>query len=139
MTYEQVEFDTDDGHEHRAVPASPDTGSRRRHDYSRGQSPACMSTWPRHPGDPGGGPDCFIIDGIQHAAHGQVDIDDYGVDGNVVSGYKFFPSQLRRGVGVDRGQCTARPARRRRLECLGVGRGASAYAAFSAVVRYLEW
>lgn len=36
-------------------------------------------------------PDCFIIvDGIQHAAHGQLDIASYGVDGYVVSPYKVF-------------------------------------------------
>ncbi|NDH88190.1 MAG: aminotransferase class V-fold PLP-dependent enzyme, partial [Actinobacteria bacterium] len=36
-------------------------------------------------------PECFIIvDGIQHAAHGHVAVDDYGIDGYVVSGYKLF-------------------------------------------------
>ena len=36
-------------------------------------------------------PDCFIIvDGIQHAACGQLDIASYGVDGYVVSPYKVF-------------------------------------------------
>ena len=34
-------------------------------------------------------PDCFIIvDGIQHAAHGQIDIASYDVDGYVISPYK---------------------------------------------------
>lgn len=43
-------------------------------------------------------PDCFIIvDGIQHAAHGQIDIDAYGVDGYAISPYKVFS---RHGYGV---------------------------------------
>ena len=36
-------------------------------------------------------PDCIIIlDGIQHAAHGGLDIDDYDIDGYAVSAYKVF-------------------------------------------------
>ncbi len=36
-------------------------------------------------------PDCIIIlDGIQHAAHGQLSIDDYDIDGYAVSAYKVF-------------------------------------------------
>ena len=88
-------------------------------------------------------PDCFIIvDGIQHAAHGRVDIDDYDVDGYVISGYKFFS---RHNFGVawvsDRlataphDQLDGAPAN---VWELGT-RDASAYAAFSEVVRYLEW
>ena len=38
-------------------------------------------------------PDCIIIvDGIQHAAHGQIDIACYDVDGYVISPYKMFPA-----------------------------------------------
>ncbi|RZV45397.1 MAG: aminotransferase class V-fold PLP-dependent enzyme [Acidimicrobiales bacterium] len=88
-------------------------------------------------------PDCFIIvDGIQHAAHGRVDIDDYGVDGYVVSGYKLFS---RHNFGVawvsDRlavaphEQLDGAPAH---VWELGT-RDTSAYAAFSEVARYLEW
>lgn len=88
-------------------------------------------------------PECFIIvDGIQHAAHGRVDIDDYGVDAYVVSGYKLF---CRHNFGVawvsDRlataphDQLDGAPAH---VWELGT-RDASAYAAFSEVVRYLEW
>jgi selenocysteine lyase/cysteine desulfurase len=87
--------------------------------------------------------DCFIIvDGIQHAAHGRVDIDDYGIDGYVVSGYKLFS---RHNFGVawvsDRlanaphDQLAGAPAN---VWELGT-RDTSAYAAFSEVVRYLEW
>ncbi|MBT4041043.1 MAG: aminotransferase class V-fold PLP-dependent enzyme [Rhodospirillales bacterium] len=43
-------------------------------------------------------PDCFIlVDGIQHAAHGSIDIESYGVDGYVVSPYKMFS---RHGYGL---------------------------------------
>jgi selenocysteine lyase/cysteine desulfurase len=36
-------------------------------------------------------PDCIIIlDGIQHAAHGGLSIDDYDIDGYAVSAYKVF-------------------------------------------------
>ncbi len=43
-------------------------------------------------------PDCIIIvDGIQHAAHGRLDIESYDVDGYVISPYKAFS---RHGYGV---------------------------------------
>ena len=43
-------------------------------------------------------PDCFIIvDGIQHAAHGQLDLDAYNVDGYAISPYKVFS---RHGYGI---------------------------------------
>ena len=43
-------------------------------------------------------PDCIIIvDGIQHAAHGRLDIERYDVDGYVISPYKVFS---RHGYGV---------------------------------------
>ncbi|UWR21988.1 aminotransferase class V-fold PLP-dependent enzyme [Sulfitobacter sp. S190] len=43
-------------------------------------------------------PECIIIvDGIQHAAHGRLDIASYDVDGYVVSPYKVFS---RHGYGV---------------------------------------
>ena len=43
-------------------------------------------------------PDCVIIvDGIQHAAHGRLDIESYDVDGYVISPYKVFS---RHGYGV---------------------------------------
>jgi len=43
-------------------------------------------------------PDCFIIvDGIQHAAHGQMDLDSYNVDGYAISPYKVFS---RHGYGI---------------------------------------
>ncbi|KIC27180.1 aminotransferase class V-fold PLP-dependent enzyme, partial [Leisingera sp. ANG-M6] len=43
-------------------------------------------------------PDCLIIvDGIQHAAHGQLDLAAYDVDGYAVSPYKVFS---RHGYGI---------------------------------------
>ena len=43
-------------------------------------------------------PDCFIIvDGIQHAAHGALNIDHYDIDGYVISPYKVFS---RHGYGI---------------------------------------
>lgn len=43
-------------------------------------------------------PECFIIvDGIQHASHGHIDIDSYDIDGYVISPYKVFS---RHGYGV---------------------------------------
>lgn len=43
-------------------------------------------------------PECLIIvDGIQHAAHGQINIDAYGVDGYAISPYKVFS---RHGYGI---------------------------------------
>ena len=88
-------------------------------------------------------PDCFIIvDGIQHAAHGRVDIDLYDVDGYVVSGYKLFS---RHNFGVAWVSDRLANAPHEQLEGapanvweLGT-RDTSAYAAFSEVVRYLEW
>ncbi len=43
-------------------------------------------------------PECFIIvDGIQHASHGGIDIASYDIDGYVISPYKVFS---RHGYGV---------------------------------------
>lgn len=88
-------------------------------------------------------PDCFIIvDGIQHAAHGRVDIDHYGVDGYVVSGYKLF-SRHNFGVAWVSDRLATAPHDQlagapENVWELGT-RDTSAYAAFSEVARYLEW
>lgn len=43
-------------------------------------------------------PECYIIvDGIQHAAHGRIDLTAYGADGYVISPYKMFS---RHGYGL---------------------------------------
>ncbi len=88
-------------------------------------------------------PDCFIIvDGIQHAAHGRLDIQSYDIDAYVVSPYKVFS---RHGYGLawisDRFKNLPH-------DCLLNAPGApwemgtrdtGAYATFSEVVRYFEW
>jgi len=88
-------------------------------------------------------PDCYIIvDGIQHAAHGRLDLDSYGIDGYAISPYKMFS---RHGFGIawisDR--LTALPH-----DSLMGGpegnwelgtRDTGAYATLSDVVGYFEW
>jgi cysteine desulfurase/selenocysteine lyase len=88
-------------------------------------------------------PNCFIIvDGIQHAAHGLLDIDSYDVDGYVISPYKMFS---RHGYGVawvsgrltDRTHEMLRDGPESAWE-LGT-RDTGAYATMSDVVTYLDW
>lgn len=88
-------------------------------------------------------PDCFIIvDGIQHAAHGQLDLDSYNVDGYAISPYKVFS---RHGFGVawisDR--MTALP-HDMLIDAPATGwefgtRDTGAYATMSDVVSYFDW
>lgn len=88
-------------------------------------------------------PDCFIIvDGIQHAAHGMIDIDAYDVDGYVISPYKMFS---RHGYGLawisDRmthlphDSLVGGPEGNWELGTRDTG----AYATLSEVTDYLEW
>lgn len=88
-------------------------------------------------------PDCFIVvDGIQHAAHGQIDISAYDVDGYVISPYKMFS---RHGYGLawisDRmtdlphDSLVGGPEQNWELGTRDTG----AYATMSEVVEYLEW
>lgn len=88
-------------------------------------------------------PDCFIIvDGIQHAAHGMIDIDAYDVDGYVISPYKMFS---RHGYGLawisDRmthlphDSLVGGPEGNWELGTRDTG----AYATLSKVTDYLEW
>ncbi len=88
-------------------------------------------------------PDCIIIvDGIQHAAHGRLDIDSYGVDGYVVSPYKVFS---RHGYGV--AWMSDRLAALPHDHLLGAPgepwelgtRDTGAYVTFSDVVDYFDW
>ena len=88
-------------------------------------------------------PECYIIvDGIQHASHGHIDIASYDIDGYVVSPYKVF-SRHGYGVAWVSDRMTDLP-----LEQLINGprsnwemgtRDTSAYATFSDVVSYLDW
>lgn len=88
-------------------------------------------------------PECFIIvDGIQHASHGAVDVDAIGADGYAISPYKMFS---RHGYGVgwasDRlTDCPKEQIRNGPAANWEMGtRDTGAYAAFSDVVDYLEW
>ncbi|KIN62932.1 NifS-related protein [Sulfitobacter noctilucicola] len=88
-------------------------------------------------------PDAFIIvDGIQHASHGRIDIASYDIDGYVVSPYKVF-SRHGYGVAWASDRLTALP-----IETLRNGpegnwemgtRDTGAYATFTDVVTYFDW
>jgi len=88
-------------------------------------------------------PECMIIvDGIQHAAHGQLDLQSYDVDGYAISPYKVF-SRHGYGVGWISNRLTSLPH-----EALIGGptnnwelgtRDTGAYAAISDVVAYFDW
>jgi len=88
-------------------------------------------------------PACFIIvDGIQHASHGAVDVAAIGADGYALSPYKMF-SRHGYGVGWASDRLTACPK-----EQIVNGpaanwemgtRDSGAYATFSDVVEYLDW
>lgn len=88
-------------------------------------------------------PDCLIIvDGIQHAAHGRLDIESYDIDGYAISPYKVF-SRHGYGIAWISDRLTALP--HNNLENgppynweLGT-RDTGSYATFSDVVEYVEW
>ncbi len=88
-------------------------------------------------------PDCFIIvDGIQHAPHGAINICDYPIDGYVISPYKVFS---RHGYGLawisDRLRSLPHENLLKGPEDnwdLGT-RDVGSYATFSEVVNYFEW
>ena len=88
-------------------------------------------------------PDCYVIvDGIQHAAHGDIDLTSYNVDGYVISPYKVFS---RHGYGLawisDRltrlphDSLQNGPADNWELGTRDTG----SYATFSKVVEYFDW
>ncbi|MEM9426342.1 MAG: aminotransferase class V-fold PLP-dependent enzyme [Pseudomonadota bacterium] len=88
-------------------------------------------------------PDCFIIvDGIQHASHGLIDIAAYGIDGFAISPYKVFS---RHGYGI--GWASDRLTAATKETVIGGAadnweqgtRDAGAYATWSDVVAYLDW
>ncbi len=88
-------------------------------------------------------PDCMIIvDGIQHAAHGQMNLAAYDIDGYAISPYKVF-SRHGYGIAWISDKLTALPH-----EALVGGpkdnwelgtRDTGAYAAISDVVAYFDW
>ena len=88
-------------------------------------------------------PDCLIIvDGIQHASHGHIDIASYGIDGYAISPYKVF-SRHGYGIGWASERLTALP----KEQLLGgpavnweLGtRDTGSYATFTDVVDYFAW
>ncbi len=88
-------------------------------------------------------PECFIIvDGIQHAAHGDIDIELYDIDGYVISPYKVFS---RHGYGV--AWISDRLTHLPHDSLVGGPEGnwemgtrdTGAYATLSDVVAYFEW
>jgi selenocysteine lyase/cysteine desulfurase len=88
-------------------------------------------------------PDCFIIvDGIQHASHGHIDLSAYDADGYAISPYKVF-SRHGYGVGWASDRLTALP----KETVIGGSpahwelgtRDAGSYATFSDVVEYFVW
>ena len=88
-------------------------------------------------------PDCFIIvDGIQHAAHGQMDIDSYGIDGYAISPYKVF-SRHGYGIAWISDRLTALP-HDQLIDAPATGwefgtRDTGAYATMTDVVHYFDW
>ena len=88
-------------------------------------------------------PGCFIIvDGIQHAAHGQLDLASYDVDGYAISPYKVF-SRHGYGVAWISDRMTALP-HDRLIDAPAEGwefgtRDTGAYATMSDVVNYFDW
>jgi selenocysteine lyase/cysteine desulfurase len=88
-------------------------------------------------------PECIIIvDGIQHAAHGRLDIASYDVDGYVVSPYKVFS---RHGYGVAWVSDRLHAIKHEHLiDAPGNPwefgtRDTGAYVTFSDVVDYFDW
>lgn len=88
-------------------------------------------------------PEAFIIvDGIQHACHGQIDLTAYDIDGYVISPYKVFS---RHGYGVAWVSDRLRAVAHERLIDSPKGgwelgtRDTGAYATFSDVVGYFDW
>ncbi|WP_236645383.1 aminotransferase class V-fold PLP-dependent enzyme [Aidingimonas lacisalsi] len=88
-------------------------------------------------------PECFIIvDGIQHAPHGYLEIDDYDVDAYVVSLYKAF-CRFNNGYAwlserlntIDHDRLLSKPKDAWELG----SRDPSALAGASAVIDYLDW
>jgi len=84
----------------------------------------------------------IIVDGIQHAAHGRIDIDSYGIDGYAISPYKVFS---RHGFGI--GWISDRLSTMPHDQLIGAAdtvwefgtRDTGAYATMSDVVDYFDW
>jgi selenocysteine lyase/cysteine desulfurase len=88
-------------------------------------------------------PDCLIIvDGIQHAAHGQLDLAAYDVDGYAISPYKVF-SRHGYGIAWISDKLSALP-HDMLIDAPATGwefgtRDAGAFATVSDIVEYFDW
>lgn len=88
-------------------------------------------------------PECLIIvDGIQHAAHGQLDLDAYNVDGYVISPYKVF-SRHGYGIAWISDKLSAMP-HDMLIDAPATGwefgtRDSGSFATVSDVVEYFDW
>ncbi|EPX82018.1 aminotransferase class V-fold PLP-dependent enzyme [Salipiger mucosus] len=84
----------------------------------------------------------IVVDGIQHACHGGIDIEACGIDGYVISPYKVF-SRHGYGLAWASDRLTALPHDALKGGPAGsweLGtRDTGAYATFSDVVEYFEW
>ena len=143
---------------HRLIPHDDETGTVTPEAYAAAVTPETVVTTIIHTSPVTGmgvdlegcakairavAPECLIIvDGIQHAAHGGIDLDCYDVDGYVISPYKMF-SRHGYGLAWISGRMTDVPH-----DCLLDGppgnwslgtRDTGAYTTFRAVVAYLEW
>jgi len=88
-------------------------------------------------------PDCYVIvDGIQHAAHGDIDLASYNIDGYVISPYKVF-SRHGYGLAWISDRLTELPHDSLQNGPSGnweLGtRDTGSYATFSKVVEYFDW
>lgn len=88
-------------------------------------------------------PDCFIIvDGIQHAAHGALNVRKYNIDAYAISPYKMF-SRHGYGIGwlserlslLPHNSLTGTPPENWELGTRDTG----SYATFSNVIDYFDW
>ncbi|CUH75823.1 aminotransferase class V-fold PLP-dependent enzyme [Tropicibacter naphthalenivorans] len=84
----------------------------------------------------------IIVDGIQHACHGGIDVSAAGIDGYVISPYKVFS---RHGYGIAWASDRLTALRHDALTGAPAGqwelgtRDTGAYATFSDVVAYFDW
>ncbi len=146
------------GAEYVAIPHDAQSGTVSAEDYRKFVTPdTCVATVIQSSPVTGTGvdivavsavirsvsPECFIVvDGIQHAPHGDVHIDSSHIDAYAVSGYKVF-SRHNYGFAWLSKRLSVVPHNRLDGTAddsweLGT-RDAGAYATFSKVVDYLDW
>ncbi len=146
------------GRRHVLVPHNPSTGSVAVADYLPQITPDTRVATILHTSPVTGmgvdvgaiaaairrvAPECVIIvDGIQHAAHGGLDIDSYDIDGYAISPYKVF-SRHGYGIAWVSDRMSALPHERLNgtpdSQWEFGTRDTGAYATFSEVVDYFDW